>query len=97
MLGPALRQSFLELDQFGQAEPRPFENDLHRGLLQVAEIIGAAQRAITPQHREMSEPPSFAAIRTYVGPATGPAVRDVDLGTRFSRSSKADSPNKRIK
>jgi hypothetical protein len=43
-----LRQLFLELDKFAASERTTFENDLHRELLQVAEMLGVAQRAVSP-------------------------------------------------
>src|SRR5262249_20193338 len=52
ILGPALQSLFLELDRFDSGNRTTFENDLHRELLHIAEILGAAQRTMTEEHLE---------------------------------------------
>jgi hypothetical protein len=107
MLGPALRQLFLELDKFAASKRSTFENDLHRELLQVAEMLGAAQRAVSPVLDTVQvESFSISGIRRSIAEMPTPKTYfDLDLGsappsvpiTLATKCSNKDCPNKRIK
>jgi hypothetical protein len=107
MLGPALRQLFLELDKFASSERTTFENDLHRELLQVAQMLGAAQRAVSPILSTIQiESFSLSGIRQSITEMLTPKTYvDLDLGsapppvpiTLTTQCSYPKCPNKRIK